>query len=87
MNGVVPRHRTAIARGTLSRPVVTALDDGIITTSTTVFDYGCGRGTDLAHLTQLSITASGWDPAHRPDARRTPAQVVNLGYMLNVMGL
>jgi DNA phosphorothioation-associated putative methyltransferase len=50
-----------------------------------VFDYGCGRGTDLAYLNQLGITSTGWDPAHRPHERRQPAQVVNLGYVLNVI--
>lgn len=85
MTGTVPRHRTALVRNALSRPLARALDDALITTDCTVFDYGCGRGTDLQHLTELNITASGWDPSHRPDAPRHAAQVVNLGYVLNVI--
>lgn len=85
MTGTVPRHLTALVRNALSRPLATALDDAIITTDHTVFDYGCGRGTDLQHLAEQSITANGWDPAHRPDVARQPAQVVNLGYVLNVI--
>ncbi|TDV36693.1 DNA phosphorothioation-associated putative methyltransferase [Actinophytocola oryzae] len=85
MTRTVPRHRTALVRTTLSRPLATALDDGIITTAHTVFDYGCGRGTDLQRLDDRGITATGWDPSHRPDTERTPAQVVNLGYVLNVI--
>ncbi|RLK59595.1 DNA phosphorothioation-associated putative methyltransferase [Actinokineospora cianjurensis] len=85
MTWTVPRHRTALVRTTLSRPLATALDDGIITADHTVFDYGCGRGTDLMHLDERGITAGGWDPSHRPDAERAPAQVVNLGYVLNVI--
>ncbi|GHF98419.1 hypothetical protein GCM10017567_11410 [Amycolatopsis bullii] len=81
MTRTVPRHRTAIVRGALSRPLATAL----VTTHSTVFDYGCGRGTDLHHLAELSITANGWDPAHRSGSPHIPAQVVNLGFVLNVI--
>ena len=85
MTRTVPRHRTALVRNALSRPLATALDDALITTDSTVFDYGCGRGTDLQHLTDLNITASGWDPSHCPDAPHQAAHVVNLGYVLNVI--
>jgi DNA phosphorothioation-associated putative methyltransferase len=85
MTGAVPRYRTALVRNALSRPLATALDDALITTDYTVFDYGCGRGTDLQHLTDLNITANGWDPNHRSDAPLHAAQVVNLGYVLNVI--
>ncbi|WP_084098017.1 DNA phosphorothioation-associated putative methyltransferase [Amycolatopsis japonica] len=85
MTRTVPRHRTAIARGALPRPLSTALDDAIVTTDSIVFDYGCGRGTDLHHLAELNITANGWDPAHRSDSPPIPAQVVNLGFVLNVI--
>lgn len=85
MNGAVPRHRTALVRGILSRPLTTAITDKIVTTDTTVFDYGCGRGTDLHHHTQLGITNAGWDPVHRAQAFPQPADVVNLGYVLNVI--
>ncbi|WP_033288302.1 DNA phosphorothioation-associated putative methyltransferase [Amycolatopsis jejuensis] len=85
MTAAVPRHRTALIRTKLSRPLACAVADKIVTTESTVFDYGCGRGTDLAHLNQLGITSAGWDPAHRPHEARQPAQVVNLGYVLNVI--
>jgi hypothetical protein len=68
-----------------SRPVALALEEGVITTATTVFDYGCGRGTDVLHLHQLGVEAHGWDPAFRADAPRQPADVVNLGYVVNVI--
>ena len=51
----------------------------------TVFDYGCGRGDDLRHLRQLGYEADGWDPAHRPNTERRPADIVNLGYVVNVI--
>ena len=30
-------------------------------------------------------TPSGWDPVHEPDTDRQPADVVNLGYVVNVI--
>ena len=81
----IPRHKTALVRRQLSRPIRLALDQEIISASTTVFDYGCGRGSDLRHLTDQGITCNGWDPMHRPDGAREPADVVNLGYVINVI--
>jgi len=48
-------------------------------------DYGCGRGDDIARLTEKGFDAVGWDPAHRPDGPKRPSEVVNLGYVLNVI--
>ena len=79
------RHRTAIRRTALSRPVALALDDGLISTDTTFFDYGCGRGGDLLRLHRMGVPVAGWDPAFFPDEARTPADVVNLGYVVNVI--
>ena len=31
------------------------------------------------------VACSGWDPAHRPDGERAEADVVNLGYVINVI--
>ena len=78
-------HKTAIQRWSLSRPVALALEDGLISTETTFFDYGCGRGGDLKRLHKLGVTVAGWDPAFFPDEKRTPADVVNLGYVVNVI--
>ena len=77
--------RTAIRRTSLSRPVALALDDGLVHQERTFFDYGCGRGDDLLRLHKLGIPVSGWDPAFFPDEERTPADIVNLGYVVNVI--
>ena len=77
--------RTAIRRTSLSRPVALALDDGLIDQERTFFDYGCGRGGDLLRLHKMGIAVSGWDPAFFPDEARAPADVVNLGYVVNVI--
>lgn len=79
------RHRTAMRRDKLSRPIRLALIHEVLTPSRTIFDYGCGRGDDLKALISSGFEAAGWDPAHRPDAERTPADVVNLGYVVNVI--
>ena len=77
--------RTAIRRTSLSRPAALALQDDVIRKDRTFFDYGCGRGGDLLRLHRLGIPVSGWDPAFFPDEERTPADVVNLGYVVNVV--
>ena len=77
--------RTAIRRTSLSRPVARALQDNLIHPERTFFDYGCGRGDDLLRLQKMGLAVSGWDPAFFPDEERTPADVVNLGYVVNVI--
>jgi DNA phosphorothioation-associated putative methyltransferase len=81
----IPRHRTAIARPDLSKPIARALADGIITKGSSLFDYGCGRGLDVTRLRALGYEADGWDPSHRPTARIRSADVINLGYVVNVI--
>jgi DNA phosphorothioation-associated putative methyltransferase len=81
----IQRHKTAIRRGDFSRPVKCLLRDGLLTREISFFDYGCGRGEDIELLTADGIACSGWDPAFRPDAPQHEADVVNLGYVLNVI--
>src|SRR5688572_24214862 len=81
----IQRHKTAIRRGDFSRPVKCLLRDGLVGAGVTFFDYGCGRGEDLELLEADGVTCSGWDPAYRRDAPRQEADVVNLGYVINVI--
>lgn len=81
----VARHKTALTRVALSRPLATAAADGLLTAGESIFDYGCGKGDDIRHLRALGHDVDGWDPTHRPTAERRPAQVVNLGYVINVI--
>jgi DNA phosphorothioation-associated putative methyltransferase len=57
----------------------------LISAETTVFDYGCGQGDDVRFLQARGIPCSGWDPIHRPDDPRSEADLVNLGYVINVI--
>ena len=81
----IERHRTAIKRYDLSKPVKTLLERGLLRKKDTFFDYGCGHGMDVEALSHLGYQADGWDPCFRPNAARTTASVVNLGYVLNVI--
>jgi DNA phosphorothioation-associated putative methyltransferase len=81
----IPRHKTAIRRGDFSRPVKCLLSDGLLGRDVTFFDYGCGRGEDIELLAAEGIACSGWDPVHRPAAMPGEADVVNLGYVINVI--
>jgi DNA phosphorothioation-associated putative methyltransferase len=85
MSAPVARHRTAMSRLALSRPLATAAADQLLDPTKSIFDYGCGRGDDLRHLSGLGYTVDGWDPTHRPQADRREADVVNLGYVVNVI--
>ena len=81
----VVRHRTAIIRRELSQPAQMLVSHRIITDGTTVFDYGCGQGDDVAALSAHGFQAFGWDPHYAPDGPRRSADVVNLGFVLNVI--
>jgi DNA phosphorothioation-associated putative methyltransferase len=81
----IHRHRTALYRTGLSKPIRTALDAGLIKQGTSIFDYGCGRGSDAELLRDLGYSVSAWDPAFFPDEPKIDADIVNLGYVLNVI--
>ena len=81
----IARHRTAMSRTMLSKPMQQAFADGLFEHDAGLFDYGCGRGDDLRTLAALGVRASGWDPAHSPDGERVSSNVVNLGYVVNVI--
>ena len=82
---VVDRHKTALTRYELSKPVKSLLEYGLLKSWTTFFDYGCGQGSDMRGLQGLGHDAGGWDPVHRPEARKGEADIINFGYVLNVI--
>jgi DNA phosphorothioation-associated putative methyltransferase len=82
---VVERHKTALARYQLSQPVQLLVRHGVLSSSVSFFDYGCGRGDDVETLNAGSIQASGWDPHFAPDNPKNKGDVVNIGFVLNVI--
>ncbi len=79
------RHKTAISRNNLSKPIQTALASSLFSEGVSFFDYGCGKGDDIRALKSLGHEASGWDPTHKPKAKLVKADVVNLGFVVNVI--
>lgn len=81
----IDRHLTAINRSALSAPIQFLVRNGIITKQTSVFDYGCGKGDDIAGLREAGIMCSGWDPYFLQEGLKTSADIVNLGFVVNVI--
>lgn len=82
---LVQRHLTALGRSALSAPVQMLLRLGLLNRETSFFDYGCGRGDDLATLGAEGFAARGWDPHYAPANALLSADVVNLGFVINVV--
>ncbi len=82
---VVRRHLAALQRSSLSSPTQALLKYGLIGAGDRVFDYGCGFGSDVEGLRAAGLAATGWDPYYAPDTPKTSAEVVNLGFVLNVI--
>ena len=81
----IDRHKTAIRRPSFSLPVKCMLRDAVLDSTKSFFDYGCGHGQDLNLLRDLDIDCHGWDPVFRADAEKKQADVVNIGYVINVI--
>lgn len=81
----INRHKTAIKRNDYSLPVKCLWRDSLISTGSDVFDYGCGHGENIDLLRDAGVTCDGWDPVHRPAEEVRPAEIVNLGYVINVI--
>ena len=82
---LIERHKTALTRYDLSKPVKTLLEYGMLKPKSTFFDFGCGQGSDVRGLQGLGHQAEGWDPVHRPEVVRQEADIVNMGFVLNVI--
>lgn len=81
----IQRHRTALSRTGLSAPMQALARHGFLDATLTLFDYGCGRGDDVAALRAYGLDVEGWDPHFAPSAEHVPADVVNLGFVINVI--
>lgn len=79
------RQLTALTRQGFSAPMQTLARYGFLDGRFSLFDYGCGRGDDVRGLTENGLSAAGWDPYHAPDQPIRPADIVNLGFVVNVI--
>ncbi|WP_066018085.1 DNA phosphorothioation-associated putative methyltransferase [Endozoicomonas atrinae] len=84
-NYKVDRHKTALSRDGFSVPMKSLAKYGFLNGEFSVFDYGCGHGDDLAELSAHGILSSGWDPNWRPEGVKKESDLVNLGYVINVI--
>jgi len=85
MTASIERERTALHRTALSSPIQHLLRFGFLDGTASLFDYGCGHGDDVRLLSEMGIAADGWDPVFRPGTQQRAADVVNLGFVLNVI--
>jgi DNA phosphorothioation-associated putative methyltransferase len=83
--GEVARHKTAIDRNQLSQPMQALARHNYLNGDYSILDYGCGKGDDVRELEAHGINVMGWDPTHRPDEKLSKHDVVNLGFVLNVI--
>lgn len=81
----IDRHKTAIVRHELSAPMKTLAKNGFLSGEYSIFDYGCGRGDDLRELEAHGLDALGWDPNFKPDAEIVNSDIVNIGFVINVI--
>ncbi|EGR0592596.1 DNA phosphorothioation-associated putative methyltransferase [Vibrio cholerae] len=81
----IDRYKTAIVRYELSGPMKILAKQGYLDGRFSIFDYGCGRGDDIRELEAHGLDVLGWDPVFSPDNDKINSDIVNLGFVLNVI--
>ncbi|MDH5413390.1 MAG: DNA phosphorothioation-associated putative methyltransferase, partial [Flavobacteriaceae bacterium] len=81
----IERHLTAIDRNKLSAPMQILARHNYFDGSFSVLDYGCGKGDDVRELEAHGLHINAWDPVHRSDGNKVESDIVNLGFVLNVI--
>ncbi|MCX9063546.1 DNA phosphorothioation-associated putative methyltransferase, partial [Citrobacter portucalensis] len=84
-NTNIERHKTALVRYDLSAPIKSLVKHGYLEGNYSIFDYGCGRGDDIRELEAHGLDVSGWDPTFLPDNDKIESDIINLGFVLNVI--
>jgi DNA phosphorothioation-associated putative methyltransferase len=72
-------------RTDLSIPAQHLMNMGIFKPAWSYFDYGCGRGDDVAAFKNQGLRARGWDPVHSPKTRKVSSDIVGCHYVINVI--
>lgn len=83
--GSIERHKTAIYRNSLSQPMQILARHNYLNGDFSVLDYGCGKGDDLRELEAHGLDIIGWDPVHRTEGELLNSDIVNIGFVLNVI--
>ncbi|NJS11800.1 MAG: DNA phosphorothioation-associated putative methyltransferase [Microcoleus sp. CSU_2_2] len=81
----IDRHKAALVRNSVSKPLRLVLESDLFMDGATFFDYGCGYGGDIKYIFEQGYSASGWDPYYQPDSLKVSADIVNIGYVINVI--
>lgn len=81
----IERHKTAIDRNKLSAPLQILARHNYLSGDYSILDYGCGKGDDIRELEAHGLNISGWDPVHNPEGELINSDIVNLGFVLNVI--
>lgn len=84
-NGIVERHKTAINRHQLSQPVSLLAQHNYLNGEYSIFDFGCGKGDDVRELEAHGLNVAKWDPVSYPDEDKVKSDIVNLGFVINVI--
>lgn len=82
---MIRRELTAISRSALSKPMQCLDKKGLLSGRYTVMDYGCGQGDDVFFLKKRGIDIVGYDPYFSPNVEKRESDIVNLGFVLNVI--
>lgn len=61
------------------------LSEKLLTPDDSYLDYGCGHGFDFKYFQAHGYVSTGYDPHYYPNKPTTKADVVTLGYVLNVL--
>ncbi len=84
-DNTIARHLTALSRSYLSVPIQSLIRHGLLKPGVSLFDYGCGKGDDVRNLLEIGYLAAGWDPHYCPSNPQKRADVVNIGFVINVI--
>lgn len=85
MKKKIERHKTAIDRYSLSTPMQSLHRHNYLSGDYSLLDFGCGKGDDVRILRQNDINVTGWDPIYFPEENKPKSDIVNLGFVINVI--
>jgi hypothetical protein len=78
-------HLAAPVRHNLSATARLVITQELLKLDESHLDFGCGRGSDVEKLQAAGYKSTGYDPYYFPAAVSPSADVVTMGYVLNVI--